>query len=57
MNLPPHLQNLSGMMFPNSNNIQLNPNNLSAAQSGNNQKTNIYPSELNKITGNVKNKF
>ena len=40
MNLPPHLQNLNGMMFPNSNNIQLNPNNLSA-QTGINQNANL----------------
>ena len=50
MNLPPHLQNLNGMMFPNSNNIQLNPNNLSA-QTGINQNANLYSNELNKIPG------
>jgi hypothetical protein len=53
MNLPPHLQNLNGMMFANSNNIQLNPNNLST-QSGLNHNANLYPNDLNKITGKYK---
>ena len=55
MNLPPHLQNLNGMMFPNSNNIQLNQSNLST-QSGINQNANLYTNEINKITGKFKSK-
>ncbi len=51
MNLPPHLQNLGGMIFPNSNNIQLNPNNLSS-QSGVTLNQNIFQDEFNKIQGN-----
>ena len=50
MNLPPHLQNLSGMLFPNSNNIHPNQNNLSN-QMGMNQNVNIYSTDLNKISG------
>jgi len=48
MNLPPHLQNISGMMFPNNSNIQLN--NLSA-QNGINPSNNVFTNDLIKITG------